>query len=101
MSETNHIVTLQEAQVMTHAYQNSPDFAGKTIASKISASAYQALIAQPGCEAVRTYFGLKDNTLTIVVVGVDAIGNDMIAGVILDHADNCPTKCSNVSSLMS
>lgn len=101
MYETNQIVTLQEAQVITHTYQNSRDFAGKTTASKISASVYQALIAQPGCEAVRTYFGLKDNTLTIVVVGVDAIGNDMTAGVILDHADNCPTKCSNVSNLMS
>ena len=86
---------------MTHAYQNSPDFAGKTIASKISASAYQALIAQPGCEAVRTYFGLKDNTLTIVVVGVDAIGNDMTAGVILDRSQDCPTKCPIASSLMS
>jgi|TARA_B110001452_G_scaffold251162_1_gene239949 hypothetical protein len=100
MSETNHIISLQEATALTHAYQSALEFAGKTVASKISASAYQSLISQPGCEGVRTYFALKEGILTIVVVGVDANDNDMTSGVILDRGLDCPQVCSLNSDLM-
>jgi hypothetical protein len=99
MSETNHIISLQEAVEMTHAYQNAQEFSGKTIASKISASAYQSVLNQPGCDGLRTYFALKDGTLTIVVVGVDSAGNDMTSGVILNHGHDCPTNCASNSPL--
>ena len=99
MSETNHIVSLEHAASMTHAYQSAPEYNGKTIATKISASAYQEVINQPGCEGIRTYFALDNGTLTTVVVGVDASGNDITAGVILDDADWCPDECNFVSTL--
>lgn len=99
MSATNHIIDLQEASTMTHAYQNAPEFAGKTIASKISASAYQSVLSQPGCEGVRTYFAINKGVLTIVVVGVDANNNDMTSGVILNHGHDCPITCDSNSPL--
>jgi hypothetical protein len=100
MSETNHIISLQEDTALTHAYQSAPEFAGKIVASKISASAYQGLIDQPGCVGVRTYFALKEGALTIVVVGVDSNDDDMTSGIILDVAYGCPLNCSKNSALM-
>lgn len=92
MSETNHIITLEEAKAMTHAYQSAPEFAGKTVASDISASAYQEVINQPGCEAIRTYFALKGSgELSIVVVGIDASGTDLVQGPVLDRGLDWPS----------
>ena len=99
MSETNHIVSLEHAASMTHAYQSAPEYTGKTIATKISASAYQEVINQPECKEIRTYFALDNDSLTTVVVGVDALGNDITSGIILDNAEWCPDKCNFVSAL--
>jgi hypothetical protein len=49
---------------------------------------------QSDCVNIRTYFALNDDDkLTIVVVGVDASGADMMDGVLLNRALNCPTTC--------
>jgi hypothetical protein len=96
-----HAITLQLAETLTHAYQNSPDFQGLTIACKIDKDAYQELINQVGCAGVRTYFAINEtDDLTIVVVGVDQSGNDITDGIILNKGLNCPTNCGNNSSLM-
>ena len=64
-------------------------------------SAYEQLLAQPGVEKVRTYFSLDtNNKLSIVVVGVDAQGEDMTSGVILGDSKHCPYYCPSNSSLM-
>jgi hypothetical protein len=66
----------------------------------IDSNSYNSLINQIGCVNVRTYFGLDQNVLTIVVVGVDNLGNDMVDGIILDMAVNCPIFCHRDSPLM-
>ncbi|MDA0984609.1 MAG: hypothetical protein O3C56_02245 [Bacteroidetes bacterium] len=96
-----HVITLAEAQEMTHAYQNATQFQGLTISCKIDKQSYQQLMDQEGCDGVRTYFALNDiGKLTIVVVGVDANGNDLTNGVILDKSDLCPHICPISSPLM-
>ena len=100
MTNNNNIIPLSQAVVLTHAFQNTPKYQGNTVAAMIDASAYQQLLAQPGCVKVRTYFGLDQGILTIVVVGVDDSGNDMTSGVILDMATHCPIDCHQQSPLM-
>ena len=100
MTNNSNIITLSQAIVLTHAFQNTPKYQGNSVASMIDASAYQQLLAQPGCVKVRTYFALDQGTLTIVVVGVDDAGNDMTNGIILDLATNCPIACHQQSPLM-
>ena len=97
-----HEISLQEAEEMTHAYQNDPEFQGLTVACRIDKDAYQEVINQDGCAGVRTYFA-KNNSgkLTIVVVGVDDNGNDMTDGVLLNKGFGCPSDCASSSSLMS
>jgi hypothetical protein len=96
-----HLITLSEAQEMTHAFQNSSQFQNLTKACMIDKNAYQQVIDQPGCVGLRTYFALNSSQmLTIVVVGVDENGNDLTSGIILNKSDDCPTFCANNSLLM-
>ena len=85
---------------MTHEYQSSPEFQGLTVANMIPSDAYEALLSQPKCKSVRTYFAIKEAALTIVVVGVNANGDDITDGIILDQAKGCPAHCDNDSDLM-
>jgi hypothetical protein len=100
MTTNPHIINLNDAIQLTHAFQNAPQYQGNTVACMIDAAAYQQLLAQPGCVNVRTYFALNQGTLTIVVVGVAVDGNDMTNGLILDLAHQCPPKCHFDSPLM-
>ena len=96
-----HEITLTEAAAMTHAYQNDPLFDGMTVAGKMDNSAFQEIMTQPGCVAIRTYFAKNSsNQLTMVHVGVDAAGNDMTSGKIMNRVALCPTDCPIISPLM-
>ena len=101
MSNNPHVISLDEAKSMTHAYQNAAQFQGLTVASMIDKDAYQQVMDQPGCFNIRTYFALNEaGTLTIVVVGVDDNGEDMTGGVLLNMATDCPVACPTNSELM-
>ncbi len=100
MSNPNEI-SLAEASSMTHSYQNDPAFSGMTISCKISNSAYQDIMSQPGCVEVRSYFAKNSSgNLTLVIVGVDTNGNDMTNGIIMNRFTPCPTNCPPNSPLM-
>ncbi len=101
MKTNPHIISLAEAATMTHAFQDATQFQGMTVACLLDNNAYQQVMTQPGCTGVRTYFALDDtNKLTIVVVGVDSLGNDITSGIILDRAYMCPAMCPINSDLM-
>jgi hypothetical protein len=94
-------ITLPEAVAMTHAYQNDPLFAGQTISAKIPNAAYLEIINQTGCVEVRTYFAKNAaGALTLVIVGVNANGNDMTAGKIMNRLIKCPNNCPHNSPLL-
>ena len=102
MSNNTHVISLDEAKQMTHAYQNAPQFQGLTVASMIDKEAYQLVIDQPNCVNIRTYFGLNnEEKLTIVIVGVDANGEDMTDGVLVNRGNDCPNMCFINSPLMA
>ncbi len=101
MSTQSHLISLTEAAEMTHAFQNATQFQGLTVACMMDNNAYEQVMNQPDCAGVRTYFALDElNNLTIVVVGVDAQGNDISTGPIMERAYRCPILCHNNSPLM-
>jgi len=62
--------------------------------------AYDAILRQDGCAGVRTYLARRDdNALTLVLVGVDAQGNDMTSGELMQEPDICPPACPADSAL--
>jgi len=101
MTNNFHVIDLNEAIEMTHSFQMSDLAIDQTVSCLIDKSAYELLMNQSECASVRTYFSLNSsNKLTIVVVGVDANGNDLTAGIILNRGFNCPTRCPINSELM-
>ena len=79
-------ISLQEASTMMQNYKNAnpnsthAQFMGKEIIGQI--------LAQSGCVGIRSHFGINTNgVLQLVIVGVDANGNDMMssASIIADR----------------
>ena len=54
------------------------------------------ILAQPECRGVRYYHARHpEGRDTIVLVGVDAAGQDLWSGTIAEEADPCPPACSS------
>lgn len=99
---SQHTITLAEAQILTHAFQNSPLAINQPISLSIPKSEIESLISQTECSKLRMYFGMNEqNMLTIVLIAADNNGNDITSGIILDRGDTCPVFCPpNPSPLM-
>ena len=58
------------------------------------------LLQQPGCAALRIYYGLDDKGQRApILMGVDGAGQDMTAGVMLQMGWPCPPWCDDTSAL--
>ena len=63
-------------------------------------SAFEKILAQPGAVGIRYYYAQNDDgTSTLVLVGVDAKGQDMQTGAIMDRMIPCPPYCDSPSEL--
>lgn len=52
------------------------------------------ILSQPNCIGMRLYHAIDDNNLPqILLVGVDANGDDMTNDTIADMSHPCPTAC--------
>ena len=95
------VITLAEGSKMTADYRVTISN-GDTIALAVGKNLVNSILGQTGCMGIRMYFALdKDENKQLVLVGVDANGDDMTAGVIVDKAFPCPTTCSQKNSLNS
>jgi hypothetical protein len=58
------------------------------------------ILGQSGCMGIRMYYGIDANgAKQLVLVGVNASGNDMTTGIIGDRSDFCPSTCGTSNSL--
>ena len=63
-------------------------------------SAFDKILAQPGVVGIRYYYAQTDEgTPTLVLVGVDAKGQDIQTGLIMERAFLCPPLCGAASEL--
>ena len=94
-------ITLTEASTLTANYRNANDNeTGLILGHFIGINKINLILAQEGCVGVRTYYGIDENgKKNIVMVGVDSSENDLIDGVILDKAINCPPHCGTSNAL--
>lgn len=94
-------ISLTEASELTENYRNSVT-TGDTIALYFGGDAIQKILDQEGCVGVRFYYATgKTGSPQLVVVGVDASGNDLYTGLIADKAIPCPQVCSAPNPLNS
>lgn len=95
----DHSITLDEARKLTRDFRNNSDkqvvkahFFGKDILQKI--------LDQKNCVGIRHYQGQNnDSTSVLVLVGVNASGEDMTIGPIAELGRPCPPYCDENSSL--
>jgi len=92
----DHRISLDAAATLTRRYR---DGAGK---DPVKAGAFHAdqvrqLLAQPGCVALRIYYGRQeDTTPALVLVGLDANDKELTdGGMLLEVCFPCPPFCTD------
>lgn len=100
----NHLIPLPEAVALTARYRASGS--GPVKAHLFDRSAFDAILGQAGCAGLRIYHARKPGgEETLVVVGTDAKGNDLLApgedatSLVAEEALPCPPLCSLASPL--
>lgn len=92
-NSAGEVITLEEAIDFTHAYQEKyPD---STKAYLVDADKLNLITTQEGCVSVRIYNGYdtETDTTNLVLVGVNAEGEDMTKGIIIERVKPCPPYC--------
>lgn len=96
-SPKGHRIPLDEAAEQTKRYRDSMSKGGLFLRAELD-----DLLAQPGCSALRFYYGRdKDGQDSLILVGVDKEGNDIVNGVLMELHFPCPPICGDGNALNS
>ena len=73
---------------------------GRRDCGAFNAKAILELLAQPGCVGLRYYHGRTDKgDPSMILVGVDADGNNMTSGILMNNEYPCPPYCPDPDDL--
>lgn len=98
LPERNHRITLEQARELTRNQRGGspPTGAGPMRAVAFRREILDEILAQAECAGLRVYLGRRGTgEQTLVVVGMDADGNDLSAGTIADEGLPCPPFCTS------
>ncbi len=95
----NHAISLEQAITMASLYRSAiPE--GMPVSETFDATSVNALLSQPGCTALRIYYGKKmDGTVHAILIGVNENGKDITGGIVLEEGQRCPPDCPPDSNL--
>ena len=96
---SDHRISLEEAVAIIRRYRES-QAANPAPTLIYHRAAYDRILGQAGCTAVRAYPALHptDGRQTVVLVGVDEKGADML-GELAEEGEYCPPYCDENSPL--
>ena len=102
----DHSIGLGVASDMTSNYRASLGTGDSPIiGGYFGCDAINAILAQTGCVGIRYYYGLNESGTesvpVLILVGVDADGNDLYEGELAEIAITCPPVCGSSNSLNS
>ena len=93
----SHRISLEDAAAQTRRSRGGPHKGGMFLRAELD-----QLLAQPGCAGLRFYYGRKtDGQETVILVGVDEKGDDMLQGVLMEEHFLCPPICGAANALNS
>ena len=94
----DHRISLADASVLTKRHSTANPNAEK--AGTFHKDQVLELLNQPGCVALRIYYGRQaDGKPALVLTGVDKADSDITAGVILEQHLPCPPYCGDGNTL--
>jgi hypothetical protein len=94
----DHRIPLEAAAALTRRFRKTEPAAIR--AGMFPRAVFEKLLAQAGCAGIRIYNGREvDGKSTLVLVGVDADGDDMTTGELAQFWFPCPPFCSIGSAL--
>jgi hypothetical protein len=107
MSQTNYLIPLQTAVNWTTAWRGANT--GSIRAFKINMDEVNQMLEEVGVNAIRVYFGLDNGVEKLVLVAVDANGQDIINPTVdgqtisgtYDFCAPCPPTCDINSVLLT
>jgi len=97
----DHSISLADASKMTGNFQlhAAPD---QIVGGFFGKDAVLGIISQEGAVGLRYYYGLDDEgTPHIILIGVNADGNDMTDGLLAERSTMCPPHCGEFNDLNS
>jgi hypothetical protein len=96
----NHTISLADASALTARYRQQFAPGSCILGEYFGKQAIQSLLNQTSCVGTRIYYGLDEsNVPKLILVGVDANGNDMTQGAILEFGYPCPPNSSTSNPL--
>lgn len=94
----DHDFPLDTAVVWTANYRSANP--NQIKAHYFGKDAIAAILAQENCVGIRNYYALNDSGVKqLIIVGVDANGNDLYNGLLAERSFLCPPDCSVSSPL--
>ena len=91
----NHAITIAEALNFVENYRKDKD-ADALKGGYFSRKIYEKILAQEGCVGIRCYFAENlDGTPTIVMVGANGKGDDLVNGIVGEDVMPCPPFCGH------
>jgi len=102
MIDINSGSVIEKAEAVQHTNLFQEKFPDATKAYFVGKNKLNLILDQDGCIGVRIYdgFDAAGNVSNRVLVGVDATGEDMVNGTLLEHLVPCPKACSEFSPLI-
>jgi hypothetical protein len=95
----NHVITIDQAAKFVQNFKQNPT-APTIKGGYFDRNIFDKILAQGGVVGIRYYYAAKDDgTPTIVLVGVDSTGNDMVQGVVGEWGVPCPPNCGSTNQL--
>ncbi|RMG41185.1 MAG: hypothetical protein D6732_02735, partial [Methanobacteriota archaeon] len=89
----NHSIPLDEAAAMTKRYRDKVGDEAR-LGGLFAREAFDRILSQEGCVGIRFYYAEdQDGNMELILVGVDANGNDMEYGELAERIINCPPFC--------
>ncbi len=95
----DHDISLSAAAELTRRYRGQKS-SGQINGGYFGKEALVALLGQTGCIGMRYYYGLTSlGEQVLVLVGVDANGDDMTTGDLAEASIPCPSFCGEDNDL--
>ena len=89
----DHSIPLDEAAELTKRYRDKAD-ENALLGGLFAREAFDRILSQEGVMGIRFYYGeSEDGQMELVLVGVDANGNDMEYGELAERIIGCPPFC--------